>query len=100
MKSMIRDIKLAPSGHDKIAWVKNFMPVLNSIDKEFSVKKPFAGKKFVVTMHLEAKTAYLALVLHRAGAEVAGILQRKGFIISGVETGLTSSREKTTITTS
>ena len=71
MKSMIRDIKLAPSGHDKIAWVKNFMPVLNSIDKEFSVKKPFAGKKFVVTMHLEAKTAYLALVLHHAGAEVA-----------------------------
>ena len=28
MESMIRDIKLAPSGHDKIAWVKNFMPVL------------------------------------------------------------------------
>ena len=23
MESMIRDIKLAPSGHDKIAWVKN-----------------------------------------------------------------------------
>lgn len=22
MESMIRDIKLAPSGHDKIAWVK------------------------------------------------------------------------------
>ena len=67
---MIRDIKLAPSGHDKIAWVKNFMPVLRSIDEEYSKTKPFAGKKIVITMHLEAKTAYLALVFKNAGAEV------------------------------
>lgn len=70
MESMIRDIKLAPSGHDKIAWVKNFMPVLRSIDEEYSKTKPFAGKKVVITMHLEAKTAYLALVFKNAGAEV------------------------------
>lgn len=70
MESMIRDIKLAPSGHDKIAWVKNFMPVLCSIDEEYSKTKPFAGKKVVITMHLEAKTAYLALVFKNAGAEV------------------------------
>ena len=38
--------------------------------------------------------------INGAGAEVAGILQRKGFIISGVETGKTDSREQTTITTS
>lgn len=70
MESMIRDIKLAPSGHDKFAWVKNFMPVLRSIDEEYSKTKPFAGKKVVITMHLEAKTAYLALVFKNAGAEV------------------------------
>ena len=70
MESMIRDIKLAPSGHDKIAWVKNFMPVLRSIDEEYSKTKPFEGKKVVITMHLEAKTAYLALVFKNAGAEV------------------------------
>lgn len=70
MKSIIKDIKLAPSGHDKIAWVKNFMPVLRSIDEEYSKTKPFAGKKVVITMHLEAKTAYLALVFKNAGAEV------------------------------
>lgn len=70
MESMIRDIKLAPSGHDKIAWVKNFMPVLRSIDEEYSKIKSFAGKKVVITMHLEAKTAYLALVFKNAGAEV------------------------------
>ena len=71
MKSMIRDIALAPSGHDKIAWVKNFMPVLNQIEAEYSQTKPLAGKRIVMTIHLEAKTAYLALVLKNAGAEVA-----------------------------
>jgi len=68
---MIRDIKLAPSGHDKIEWVKNFMPVLSAIDAEFSKSKPFAGKKMVLTIHLEAKTAYMAEVFMHAGAEVA-----------------------------
>ncbi len=71
MESMIRDIKLAPSGHDKINWVKNFMPVLAAIDKEFSQSKPFAGKKMVITLHLEAKTAYMAEVFHHAGMDVA-----------------------------
>lgn len=70
MKSVIKDITLAPSGHDKINWVKNFMPVMKAIDEEYSVSKPFAGKRMVMTMHLEAKTAYLALVLQNAGAEI------------------------------
>ena len=70
MESKIKDIKLAPSGHDKINWVKNFMPVMKAINDEYSVSKPFAGKRMVMTMHLEAKTAYLALVLKNAGAEV------------------------------
>ena len=38
--------------------------------------------------------------INGAGAEVADILTKKGFIISGVETGKTNSREQTTITTS
>ena len=71
MESMIRDIKLAPSGHDKINWVKNFMPVMAAIDKEYSESKPFTGKKIVITLHLEAKTAYMAQVFQHAGAEVA-----------------------------
>ena len=68
---MIKDIKLAPSGHEKINWVKNFKPVMEAVNKEFSVTKPFAGKKIVITLHLEAKTAYLALIMKNAGAEVA-----------------------------
>ncbi|MGN0940886.1 MAG: adenosylhomocysteinase [Selenomonadaceae bacterium] len=70
MESMIRDIKLAPSGHDKIAWVENFMPVLNKIQEKYSKEKPFAGKNVVMTIHLEAKTAYLAKVFQSAGANV------------------------------
>ena len=54
MESMIRDIKLAPSGHAKIDWVKRFMPVMAAADKEYSVTKPFAGIKMVITLHLEA----------------------------------------------
>lgn len=71
MQSMVRDIKLAPAGHDKINWVKEHMPVLNVLKEEFSQTKPLAGKNVVITMHLEAKTAYLALVMKEAGANVA-----------------------------
>lgn len=66
----IKDIKLSPSGHDKINWVKDYMPALSAIEKEFSVTKPFAGKKIAMSIHLEAKTAYLATVLQKGGAEV------------------------------
>ncbi|MBP2635605.1 MAG: ahcY [Firmicutes bacterium] len=71
MESMIRDINLAPQGMDKINWVKEFMPVLNVLNDKLSKTKPLAGKNLVITMHLEAKTAYLALVLKNAGANVA-----------------------------
>lgn len=71
MQSMIHDIKLAPEGHKKINWVKEYMPVLRSLDKELSKTKPLLGKKMVVTIHLEAKTAYLAQILKNSGADVA-----------------------------
>lgn len=70
MQSIIRDISLAPQGHDKINWVKQFMPVLNNLNDELSRTKPLLGQNLVVTMHLEAKTAYLAIVLKNAGANV------------------------------
>ena len=71
MKSIIRDARLAPQGRDKINWVRNYMPVLNSLNEEFSKTKPLAGVNMVVTVHLEAKTAYLCMVLKNAGANVA-----------------------------
>ena len=68
--SEIKDIKLAPSGHDKINWVASYMPILNSIKDEFERTKPFAGMKISMSIHLEAKTAYLAKLLAAGGAEV------------------------------
>ena len=68
--SDIKDISLAPSGTDKINWVRSYMPALNSIREEFEKTKPFAGKKISMSIHLEAKTAYLAKVLRAGGAEV------------------------------
>jgi adenosylhomocysteinase len=66
----IKDIALAPSGHKKIDWVSAYMPVLSGIAKEFAEKKPFAGLRVAMSIHLEAKTAYLATVLAGGGAEV------------------------------
>ena len=68
--SEIKDIKLAPSGHDKINWVASYMPILNSIKADFERTKPFAGLKISMSIHLEAKTAYLAKLLKAGGAEV------------------------------
>lgn len=70
-KSIIRDINLAESGHQKINWVKEYMPVLSTLEKEFIKTQPFAGKKITMSIHLEAKTAYLAKVLKSGGAQVA-----------------------------
>ena len=71
MESIVKDMTLAQSGHDKINWVKNFMPVMSAIEREFSQSKPFAGKKIAISLHVEAKTAYLTKVFKSAGAEVA-----------------------------
>lgn len=66
----IRDLSKAPEGEDKIAWVARRMPVLNRLREEYGKKKPLAGKKVAACIHLEAKTAYLALTLKALGAEV------------------------------
>ena len=69
--SMIKDPALAPSGADKINWVKNFMPVLEAINKEYSASKPFKNLNVSICLHLEAKTAYLAQTFMNAGANVS-----------------------------
>ncbi len=70
MKHQIRDIALSASGIMKIEWVKKNMPLLQRLEDEFVKTKPFAGKKITVSVHLEAKTARLALLLAAGGAEV------------------------------
>lgn len=70
MESMIKDINLAAAGKQKIAWVKEYMPLLNMLNEKYSKEQIFKGLNMVVTIHLEAKTAYLAQVLKNAGANV------------------------------
>lgn len=68
--SIIKDINLAPSGEMKINWVERNMPVLRGIGRRFSEEKPFNGLKVALSVHLEAKTAYLCRVMEMGGAEM------------------------------
>ena len=68
--SIIRDPSLWESGKRKIDWVRGNMSLLNSIEDEFTVSKPFSGLKIALSIHLEAKTAYLCKVLAAGGAEM------------------------------
>lgn len=68
--SHVRDMSLAAYGRMKIEWVQDFMPALVAIRKRFEQEKPFAGKKITISIHMEAKTAFLALCLAAGGAEV------------------------------
>ena len=68
--SQIKDIALAPSGEMKIKWVERNMPVLRGIGEDFARTRPFAGLKVALSVHLEAKTAFLCRVMEMGGAEM------------------------------
>ena len=70
MNSEIRSPELWQDGKVKIDWVKANMPLLRGIEEEFTKTKPFAGIKIALSVHLEAKTAYLCKVLAAGGAEM------------------------------
>jgi len=69
-ESIVKDPSLAPEGHRKIDWVAQHAPVLNSIAKDQLADGTLRGRKIAMTIHLEAKTAYLAILLSEAGADV------------------------------
>lgn len=54
----------------KIKWVERNMPVLRGIGEDFRRTKPFAGLRVALSVHLEAKTAYLCRVMEMGGAEM------------------------------
>lgn len=95
MKSMIKDINLAPAGHNKINWAKAHMPVMNLLEKEFTAKQPFKGLRVVICLHLEAKTAYMAQVIKSGGAEVcvcaSNVLSTQDDVVAAlVDSGITA----------
>ncbi len=69
-ESIIADPSLADEGNRKIDWAGQHCPVLNTIAKDRLSDGSLRGRKVAVTVHLEAKTAYLAVLLHEAGADV------------------------------
>lgn len=71
MDYIIKDINMAPSGHQKIEWVRSNMPILRTLEEEFKRDKPFEGIKISLSIHMEAKTAYLCKVLAAGGAKLS-----------------------------
>lgn len=69
--SLIRNSGLAAEGKQKIEWAGRHMPVLRKLEQIYAGRRPYEGLKIAICMHLEAKTAYLALLFQRCGARVA-----------------------------
>ncbi len=70
MQEYIIDEALAASGRDKIDWVRSYTQLLNRIKADFERTQPFKGLRVATSVHLEAKTAYLAYVLRAGGGEL------------------------------
>ena len=69
--SDIKDSALAPEGHKKIDWAAEHSPILNRVRDEYLKDGIFEGVGVGVALPIEAKTAYLTVVLAEAGADVA-----------------------------
>ncbi|MCD6107549.1 MAG: adenosylhomocysteinase [Caldisericaceae bacterium] len=59
------------SGELKMEWALQNMPIMKSIEKRFIKEKPFKGVNIAIALHLEAKTANLAHLFYKGGANVA-----------------------------
>ena len=68
--SEIRDISLAPEGEKKIQWAARNMPILRGIAEDFKKTQPLKGLRVALSVHMEAKTAYLCRVMAEGGAEM------------------------------
>ncbi|NMB32996.1 MAG: adenosylhomocysteinase [Clostridium sp.] len=71
MKSLVRDISLAGRGKQKIEWVRQNMPLLRTLEERFVKDRPFENIRIALSIHLEAKTAYLAKLFALGGGEVS-----------------------------
>ena len=70
MPYKVRNIDTWESGEMKIRWVRDHMPLLRGLEEDFSETKPFKGLRIALSVHMEAKTAYLCRVLAAGGAEM------------------------------
>lgn len=89
--SSLRHPELAEQGERKIQWVQGFMPVLSAFEAKYSKEKPLSGLRVAVSVHMEAKTAYLCRVLSACGAQVHATgcnpLSTKDEIVAALDAG-------------
>ncbi len=63
--------RLVEHGKKKIDWAAAHMPLLSRLRSTFEETSPLHGHRIGMSIHLEAKTACLALLLRTGGAQVA-----------------------------
>jgi adenosylhomocysteinase len=66
----VKDLSLAPSGVQRIAWADREMPVLRAIGERFARERPLAGHRISACLHITAETANLLRALRAGGADV------------------------------
>jgi adenosylhomocysteinase len=88
--SVVLDPGLAEAGNRKIDWAAQHSPVLNALRESLLKPGSLAGRRVGIMVPLEAKTAYLALVLRDAGAEVAVTGTSPAYVQDDVAAGLAS----------
>jgi adenosylhomocysteinase len=57
-------------GRKKIDWAASHMDLLNHLRRKLQREKPFSSHRIGMSIHLEAKTACLAILLRDGGAQV------------------------------
>jgi len=98
----IKDIGLATSGERKIAWVRDHMPLLRALEDKYvnapPKDKPLNDVKLSLSIHMEAKTAYLCRVLTWAGASVramgCNVLSTQDDVAAALVRGRTPAQDR------
>jgi adenosylhomocysteinase len=70
MAGNLKDPSLAPAGSRKIDWAASWAPVMNRIRDRLIEEGSVRGRRIGVILPVEPKTAYLAVILAQAGAQV------------------------------
>lgn len=66
----IKDLSLAQTGHQRMQWAWQEMPVLQQLMQRFSKTRPLQGIRLSGCLHITTETANLARVLKTAGADL------------------------------
>jgi adenosylhomocysteinase len=64
----VKDLALAEMGKRRVEWAFQFMPVLQTIRKQFIKTQPLAGVRIAACLHVTTETANLMMALRDGGA--------------------------------